>query len=195
MFGYERVSKKDQNLHLQRDALIAAGCSEIFSEKMSRTLKSHERPELAALLKMLRPGDTLVVWKLDRLGGNLVDLVNLVDQLAQRGVHFRSLTESLDTSTATGRMFVQLVAVFAEFERNRLVERTQAGLEAARARGRKGGRPKAMTPKQVREAKALLSDPDILVSDVCKHFGISRSTLYAHVGSVAPIRKPETEEA
>lgn len=188
LLGYERVSTDDQNLHLQRDALTAAGCTEIYSEKQSRALKSTERPELRNLLRAIRPGDTLVVWKLDRLGGNLVDLITVSDDLAQRGIHFRSLTENIDTSTATGRMFFQFISMLAEFERSRLIERTRAGLAAARARGRKGGRPKALTAKQVREARAMLKDPEITVADVCKHLGVSRTTLYKYVGTVAPER-------
>lgn len=190
LLGYERVSKDDQNLDLQRDALTAAGCTEIYSEKESRALKSSERAELRNLLRAIRPGDTLIVWKLDRLGGNLVDLITLSDDLAQRGVHFRSLTENIDTSTATGRMFFQFISLLAEFERNRLIERTRAGLAAARARGRKGGRPKALTAKQIREAKALLADPEITVKDVCEKLGVSRTTLYKYVGTVAPQRIP-----
>lgn len=193
LLGYERVSKDDQNLYLQRDALTAAGCTEIYSEKESRALKSNERAELRNLLRAIRPGDTLIVWKLDRLGGNLVDLITLSDDLAQRGVHFRSLTENIDTSTATGRMFFQFISLLAEFERNRLIERTRAGLAAARARGRKGGRPKALTPKQIREAKALLADPEITVKDVCEKLGVSRTTLYKYVGTVAPQRGPSKQ--
>lgn len=193
LLGYERVSTDDQNLHLQRDALTAAGCVEIYSEKQSRALKSNERAELRNLLRAIRPGDTLIVWKLDRLGGNLVDLITLSDDLAQRGVHFRSLTENIDTSTATGRMFFQFISLLAEFERNRLIERTHAGLAAARARGRKGGRPKALTPKQIREAKALLADPEITVKDVCEKLGVSRTTLYKYVGTVAPQRSPSKQ--
>ncbi|WP_108610830.1 recombinase family protein [Aminobacter sp. MSH1] len=194
LLGYERVSTDDQNLDLQRDALMAAGCSEIYSEKQSRALKSTERPELRNLLRAIRPGDTLVVWKLDRLGGNLVDLITLSDDLSDRGIHFRSITENIDTSTATGRMFFQFVSMLAEFERNRLIERTRAGLAAARARGRKGGRPKALTAKQIREAKALLKDPEITVADVCKQMGVSRTTLYKYVGTVAPQRSTDKQQ-
>lgn len=188
LLGYARVSKDDQNLDLQRDALTAAGCMEIYSEKQSRALKSSERDELRNLLRALRPGDTLVVWKLDRLGGNLIDLITLSEDLAHRGIHFRSLTESIDTSTVTGVLFFHFISAIAQFERGRLIERTHAGLTAARARGRKGGRPKALTVKQIREAKALLADPEITVKDVCEKLGVSRTTLYKYVGTVAPQR-------
>lgn len=189
LIGYARVSKQDQNTDLQMDALEALGCDQIYVEKESRVLTSVERPELANALRALRAGDTLVVWKLDRLGGNLADLIATVDGLKVRNIDFRSLTENIDTSTATGRMFFQLVGVFAEFERNRLVERTKAGIAAARARGRIGGRPPALTAKQIQQARAMLKDPEITVADVCEHFGISRTTLYKRVGAVRPDRK------
>lgn len=189
LIGYARVSKQDQNTDLQMDALEALGCNQIYVEKESRVLTSVERPELANALRALRAGDTLVVWKLDRLGGNLADLIATVDGLKVRNIDFRSLTENIDTSTATGRMFFHLVGVFAEFERNRLVERTKAGIAAARARGRIGGRPPALTAKQIQKARAMLKDPEITVTEVCEHFGVSRSTLYKRVGAVRPERK------
>lgn len=188
LIGYGRVSTDDQNLDLQLDALNAVGCSQIYTEKESRSIKTLDRPELANALRALRAGDTLVVWKLDRLGGNLVDLITTVDDLSHRGIHFRSVTENIDTSTATGRLFFQFVAMLAEFERNRLIERTRAGLAAARARGRIGGRRKALTDRQVKKIVALLRDPEISISEVCEQFGVSRSTLYKYVGSVAPYR-------
>jgi DNA invertase Pin-like site-specific DNA recombinase len=189
LIGYARVSKNDQSTDLQMDALEALGCDQIYVEKESRVLTSNERPELTNALRAVRAGDTLVVWKLDRLGGNLADLIATVDGLGERNVDFRSLTENIDTSTATGRMFFQVVGAFAEFERNRLVERTKAGIAAARARGRIGGRPPALTPKQIQKARAMLTDPEITVTEVCEHFGVSRSTLYKRVGAVRPERK------
>ncbi|MEB1764623.1 recombinase family protein [Xanthomonas campestris pv. campestris] len=195
--GYARKSKEDQDLALQRDALTRAGCIEIYEEQVSRAGPLRDKKgatELANALRSLRPGDTLVVWRLDRLGGSVSELIRIVThQLKERGIGFESLTEKIDTSTAAGNMFFQIAAVFAEYERRQLIERTKAGLEAARARGRKGGRKKSLTPKQVREAKALLADPNITVADVCAHFGIGRTTLYSYVGSVQPLRK-QTDE-
>ncbi|MFA1791640.1 recombinase family protein [Xanthomonas campestris] len=196
--GYARKSKEDQELALQRDALKRAGCSEIYEEQVSRAGPLRDKKgatELANALRSLRPGDTLVVWRLDRLGGSVSELIRIVThQLKERGIGFESLTEKIDTSTAAGNMFFQIAAVFAEYERRQLIERTKAGLEAARARGRKGGRKKSLNTKQVREAKALLADPNITVADVCKHFGIGRTTLYGYVGSVQPLRKPTDPE-
>ncbi|KLB48621.1 hypothetical protein XEUV354_23785, partial [Xanthomonas euvesicatoria] len=138
---------------------------EIYEEQVSRAGPLRDKKgatELANALRSLRPGDTLVVWRLDRLGGSVSELIRIVThQLKERGIGFESLTEKIDTSTAAGNMFFQIAAVFAEYERRQLIERTKAGLEAARARGRKGGRKKSLTPKQVREAKALLADPNI----------------------------------
>lgn len=191
--GYARQSKEDQDMSLQRDALLRAGCTEIYAEQVSRAGPKRAKKgaaELANALRALRTGDTLVVWRLDRLGGSVSDLIRIVThELADRGILFESLTEKIDTSTAAGNMFFQIAAVFAEYERRQLIERTNAGLEAARARGRKGGRKPSLTQKQIREAKALLADPSITVADVCANFGISRTTLYAHVGSVLPLRK------
>lgn len=197
LIGYGRVSKDDQRLELQLDALNRAGCSQIYMEKESRALKASERAELTNALKALRKGDTLIVWKLDRLGGNLVDLVTLVDGLKERGIHFQSLTENIDTKNSTDRMFFHVVAVFAEFERNRISERTKAGLAAARARGRKGGRPLALTAKQVREINALLSDRTIPVTDICKRYNIARATFYKHFPNAAaqPPASPAGKDA
>lgn len=195
LIGYGRISTNGQTMDLQTDALEAAGCAQIFIERESRSTRIIERPEFKKALLSLRAGDTLVVWKLDRLGGNLVDVVLTVDALKERGIQFRSLTERIDTGDATGRMFFQFIAVMAEFERTRLIERTKAGLAAARARGRMGGRPAALNPKQVREARALLKDPEILVKDVCAHLGVSRSTLYKYLGSETPATKPAGKNA
>lgn len=177
--GYARVCTDDQNLDLQHDALKAAGCADIYSDKISGT--KAQRPELDNALRALRRGDTLVVWRLDRLGGSLKHLVDLVIDLEKRGVALESLTESIDTKTATGRMVAQLFEVLAEFERNLISERTKAGIKAARARGRNGGRKQALSEKDLKELEILLSDPSVQVTDMAKRYGVSRTTLYRHV--------------
>ncbi|EAO0310066.1 recombinase family protein [Vibrio cholerae] len=186
--GYARVSTDDQNLHLQRDALVAAGCEIIYEDKASG--KSTARPELDNCLKALRPGDTLVVWRLDRLGRSLGDLVKVVTNLiGERGVGFLSLQEQIETNSASGKLIFHVFAALAEFERNLISERTRAGLDAARARGRKGGRKPKLAPKDIREIKVLLKDPSIPVSDVAKRFGVSRTTIYNSVGVIKPDRE------
>ena len=182
--GYARVSTDDQHLDLQRDALKKAGCSVLYEEAASG--KSTDRPELEQCRKALREGDTLVVWRLDRLGRSLKDLVCLVTELEQRGVGFESLTEQIDTDNAAGRLVFHVFAALSEFERNLIRERTQAGLAAARARGRAGGRKPKLDDQQRREIKALLLDPDIQVTDVARRYGVSRTTLYKHVGVITP---------
>lgn len=186
--GYARVSTDDQNLHLQIDALVASGISpaDIYQEKMSGSRT--DRPELDHALKALRSGDVLVVWRLDRLGRSLADLVKIVADLESKGVGFESLTEKIDTTSAAGKLMLHVFAALAEFERNIIRERTKAGLAAARARGRKGGRKPSLTEKQVREIRALLRDPGIQATEVARQYGVSRSTLYKHVGAVAPER-------
>ena len=182
--GYARVSTDDQHLDLQRDALQQAGCSVIYEEAASG--KSAARPELEQCLKALRAGDTLVVWRLDRLGRSLKDLLRIVDDLKERGISFVSLTEKIETDTAAGKMAFHLFGALSEFERSLIRERTQAGLAAARARGRAGGRKPKLDDQQVREIKALLHDPDIQVADVARRYGVSRTTLYKHVGVITP---------
>lgn len=182
--GYARVSTDDQNLDLQRDALTNAGCETIYEEKVSG--KSTERPELVQCLKAMREGDTLVVWRLDRLGRSLPDLVKIVSELEAKGVVFESVTERIETASATGKLVFHVFAALAEFERNLIRERTNAGLQAARARGRVGGRKAKLNEKQKNEIRALLRDPSIVVSDVAKRYGISRTTLYKSVGVVRP---------
>ena len=184
IIGYARVSTDDQNLDLQRDALLKAGCGTIYEEAASG--KSADRPELEQCRKALRAGDTLVVWRLDRLGRSLPDLVQIVAELEQQGVAFESLTEKIETSSAAGKLVFHVFAALAEFERGLIRERTQAGLAAARARGRAGGRKPKLDDQQVREIKALLRDPDIKVAEVARRYGVSRTTLYKHVGAVAP---------
>ncbi|WP_176317937.1 recombinase family protein [Burkholderia vietnamiensis] len=182
--GYARVSTDDQNLDLQRDALRGAGCVEIYEETASG--RRADRPELTQCLRALRSGDTLVVWRLDRLGRSLADLVGIVEGLRQRGVSFESLNERIDTTHAAGEMVFHVFAMLAQYERSLIRERTRAGLEAARARGRKGGRAPKLGAKQIREIRALLRDPDVRVTDVAQRYGVSRATLYKHVGAVRP---------
>ena len=182
--GYARVSTDDQQLDLQRDALTQAGCRVIYEETASG--KSADRLELEQCRKALRAGDTLVVWRLDRLGRSLPDLVKIVADLEQRGIGFESLSEKIETGTAAGKLVFHVFAALSEFERNLIRERTQAGLVAARARGRAGGRKPKLDDQKVREIKALLRDPDIQVADVARRYGVSRTTLYKHVGVVAP---------
>lgn len=189
--GYARVSTDDQNLDLQRDALTKAGCTPIYEEKVSGKGTGAERPEWVQCLKALRSGDTLVVWRLDRLGRSLSDLVRIVGELEQRGVGFESLTEKIETSSAAGKLIFHVFASLAEFERNLIRERTRAGLEAARARGRIGGRTRKLDDKQIREIRAMLRDPQVNVSDVARRYGVSRTTIYTWVGVVQPERLVE----
>lgn len=184
--GYARVSTDDQNLDLQHDALRKAGIADdrLYSDTASG--KDADRKELLACLKALREGDTLVVWRLDRLGRSLPDLVRIVGELEQKGVSFESLTEKIETGSASGKLQFHVFAALAEFERGLIRERTQAGLAAARARGRAGGRKPKLDDQQVREIKALLRDPDIKVAEVARRYGVSRTTLYKHVGVITP---------
>ena len=175
LIGYARVSTQDQHPELQLDALKAAGCEQVFHEKM--TGKLAERPELEACLRTLRAGDTLVVWKLDRLGRSLKHLVEIIHALEQRGVAFRSLTESIDTGSAGGRLIFHVFGALAEFEHSLIRERTIAGLSAARARGRLGGRKAKLSAADVRKAAALLLDPLMTKAEVARHFRVSRVTL------------------
>lgn len=194
LLGYMRVSKTDgsQTTDLQRDALLAAG---VNSEHLYEDLtsgKKEDRPQLMACLKALRPGDTLVVWKLDRLGRDLRHLVNVVHDLNTREVGLRVLTgqgAAIDTTTAQGKLAFGIFAALAEFEREQISERTKAGLESARARGRKGGRPFKMTPAKVRLAAASMSRPDTSVAELCKELGITRQTLYRHVSPRSELRE------
>ncbi|WP_419622706.1 recombinase family protein [Thiolapillus sp.] len=173
--GYARVSTQDQNPDLQLDALKKASCEEIFQEKFSG--KSSVRPELENCLRMLRKGDVLVVWRLDRLGRSLKDLVEIVSALEDRGVGFQSLTENIDTVSAGGKLVFHIFSALAEFEHSLIRERTMAGLAAARARGRKGGRKPSMSKADVRKAAAMLKDPQMTKTEVAQHFGVSRVTL------------------
>lgn len=179
LVGYARVSTLDQNPALQIDALKAAGCEKLFVEKASGA--SRDRPELKGALDYVREGDTLVVWKLDRLARSLKQLIETVEDLGGRGIGLKSLTESIDTTTSGGRLIFHIFAALAEFERGVIRERTRAGLKAARARGRTGGRPPALSEADIAAARALLRDPDITVGEVAKRLGVVQSTLYRHI--------------
>lgn len=174
--GYARVSTDDQNLDLQRDALRLAGVGPVYEEAASG--KDADRQELDHCLKALRTGDTLVVWRLDRLGRSLPDLVHIVAGLENRGVGFESITEKIETTSAAGKLVFHVFAALAEFERNLIRERTRAGLVAARARGRAGGRKPKLDARQIREIKRLMSDPTIPVSQIAERYKVSRTTIY-----------------
>ena len=176
--GYARVSTQDQNADLQTRALSAAGCKRTFTEKASGAQR--ERPQLAAAIEFMREGDTLVVWKLDRLARSLKQLIETVEGLDARGIRFRSLTENIDTETADGRLVYHLFGALAEFERSIIRERSLAGLAAARAKGRVGGRPRALNDNDLAAARALLSDPGITVGEVARRLDVSPATLYRH---------------
>ena len=178
LVGYARVSTQDQNLELQIDALEKAGCEQIFKEKLSGK-NAKDRPELKQCRRMLRNGDTLVVWRLDRLGRSLKDLITIISDLETKGIGFSSITESIDTTTSSGKLIFQIFGALAEFEHNLISERTKAGLAAARARGRKGGRKPKMSKSDVKKAAAMLTNPDITKIEVSKHFKVSRVTLNA----------------
>jgi DNA invertase Pin-like site-specific DNA recombinase len=182
LIGYARVSTQDQNLELQRDALTKAGCKKVYEDKVSGTRA--DRPGLAKAMEMLREDDTLVVWKLDRLGRSVKQLVNLVGDLQKQGVQFKSLTDAIDTGTPPGRFFFHVMASLAEMERELTVERTRAGLEAARKLGRKGGRKPKMTNSKIESAKKLLAS-GVPPRDVAKNLGVSIPTLYRWVPASA----------
>lgn len=198
LVGYMRVSKADgsQATDLQRDALLAAGidAGSLYEDMASG--KKYSRPQLAACLKALRHGDTLVVWKLDRLGRDLRHLVNIVHDLTERGIGLKVLTgqgAAIDTTTASGKLVFGIFAALAEFERELISERTLAGLASARARGRNGGRPYTMTPAKLRLAMASLGKPGTKVSGLCAELGITRQTLYRHASPSGELR-PDGEK-
>jgi DNA invertase Pin-like site-specific DNA recombinase len=175
--GYARVSTGEQTLDLQLDALAKVGCDKVFTETASGT--KSERPLLKEALAYARSGDTIVVWRLDRLGRSLQHLIATVSDLRDRGVGFRSLTEQIDTTTSGGKLIFHVFGALAEFERDLIGERTHAGLAAARARGRTGGRPRALVdPKQLALAQRLYEDGETDVATICRTLGISRATLY-----------------
>lgn len=187
LIGYARVSREDQNEDLQLQALTQAGAETIYHEHASGA--NTERPELKRALAYMRAGDTLVVWKLDRLGRSLKHLIETVRDLEQRGIGLRSVTEHLDTTTPGGRLVFHFFGALAEFERDLLRERTQAGLAAARARGRKGGRPrKDLAPKKELAARTMLLNPEVPISQIMDFTGWSRATVYRKLGRKHPER-------
>lgn len=189
LIGYARVSTLDQNLNLQRDALTEAGCTKLFVEAMSGAVA--ERPVLADALAFARAGDTLIVWKLDRLARSMKQLIETVETLRLRNIGFRSLTESLDTTTAQGRLVFHMFGAMAEFERSLIRERTQAGLAAARRAGRTGGRPAKLSNDDLEAATALLANPDIMVSEVARRLGVSPATLYRYLPAARTAHGPQ----
>jgi DNA invertase Pin-like site-specific DNA recombinase len=179
LLGYARVSTTDQQPHLQVDALQRAGCYRVFTETASGARS--DRPTLEQVLDQLRPGDTLVVWKLDRLGRSLRHLVDTVTGLAERGIGFRSLQESIDTTTPGGKLVFHVFAALAEFERDLVRERTSAGLAAARARGRRGGRPSVLTGHKLQVAHEMYASGQYTVAAIAKTLGVSRASIYRHL--------------
>src|SRR5512134_2729913 len=179
LIGYARVSTTDQTLDLQKDALEKAGCTKIFTDYASGA--KAERKGLEDALNYVRAGDTLVVWRLDRLGRSLPHLIETIKGLAKRDIGFKSLTEQIDTTTSGGKLIFHIFGALAEFERDIIRERTQAGLSAARARGRKGGRPKAFTPKKQEQALTLYNAKNHTIDEVCRTLNISRATLYRYI--------------
>ena len=193
LIGYARVSKSDgsQNLDLQIDALLEAGIilENIYQDEASG--KNIKRPSLESCMKALREFDTLVIWKLDRLGRSLYDLVNIVNNLSNKNIGLKVLTgkgANIDTTTSTGKMFFGFFAVLAEFERDLIIERTKAGLESARARGKTGGRKFTLTKAQIRLAQASMGKKETVVAELCKELGITRATLYRYVSPSGELR-------
>lgn len=183
--GWSWVSTQDQNLELQHDALKEADCERIFEDKMSGA--KAERAGLMEAISYMRPGATLVIWKLSRLGHSIKQLIETVHLLAEKGIELKSLNESIDTASATGKLLFHIVAAFAQFERDNMIENTKAGLEAARSRGKKGGRRPVMDDKKKASALALRADPQRPVDEICRTLNISRSTFYRYT-------KPESIE-
>jgi DNA invertase Pin-like site-specific DNA recombinase len=179
LVGYARVSTQDQKPELQLDALALAGCEKVFTEKASGAQR--ERSQLQAAIDYMRAGDTLVVWKLDRLARSMKQLIETVEGLEGRGIGFRSLTEAIDTTTAGGKLVFHVFGALAEFERSIIRERTRAGLDAARARGRTGGRPRKLTEGDLKAARAMLMDSSITVEEVARQLRVSPATLYRHL--------------
>lgn len=179
LIGYARVSTLEQDVSLQVDALQKAGCERIFQDKISGA--KSDRPGLQEALNYARKGDSIVVWRLDRLGRSLKHLIETVGQLEEQGIGFRSLQESIDTTTSGGRLIFHIFGALAEFERNLIRERTIAGLEAARARGRLGGRPKKLDAKKTELAYQLYDEKKYAVKEICQMLGISKPTLYAYL--------------
>lgn len=179
LIGYARVSTHEQNLDLQKDALLKAGCEEIFEDKVSGIVAA--RPGLEKIKLILRKGDTLVVWRLDRLGRSLKDLMEWMNYLEEKQVGLKSVQESIDTTTTTGKLVFHIFGALAEFERNLIKERTKAGLAAARARGRFGGRPKSLDENKRKVVVDLYNKKELMVKEICEMMEISKPTLYAYV--------------
>jgi DNA invertase Pin-like site-specific DNA recombinase len=179
LIGYARVSTFDQSLALQQDALSKAGCTKIYEDRMSGAKAA--RPGLSMALEIACPGDVLIVWRLDRLGRSLRDLIDLTGTLERKGIGLKSLQESIDTTSNSGKLIFHMFGALAEFERNLIRERTQAGLTAARARGRKGGRPKVLDPAKRCLAVNLYNQREHPVDEICRMMGISKPTLYKYV--------------
>ena len=179
LVGYARVSTDDQNLNLQRDALNQAGCEQIFEDQLSGA--KAERPGLHQALQHARAGDTIVVWRLDRLSRSLKDLIEMVTLLESKGIGLKSLQEAIDTSSSSGKLIFHIFGALAEFERNLIRERTQAGLQAARARGRKGDRPKSLNKDKQALAVKLYDEKKHTVDQICEMMGISKPTLYKYI--------------
>lgn len=179
LIGYARVSTDDQNLNLQRDALNHCGCTQIFEDQLSGAKAG--RPGLQKALHYMRDGDTLVVWRLDRLSRSLKDLIEMVATLEAKGIGLKSLQEAIDTSSSSGKLIFHIFGALAEFERNLIRERTQAGLQAARARGRKGGRPKSLSAEKRALAVRLYQEKNHTVDQICQIMGISKPTLYKYI--------------
>lgn len=177
--GYARVSTSDQSVYMQKQALKQAGCEKVFSDTASGVLA--DRPGLDNVMNQLRAGDTLVVWKLDRLGRSLQNLIQLIKLLKEKKIGFQSLQESIDTTTSGGKLIFHIFSALAEFERDIIRERTNAGLQAARARGRLGGRPYLLTPQKITRLKKLYDDRKNTVIEICKIFNISRPTFYNYL--------------
>lgn len=182
LIGYARVSTADKTLALQTDALTAAGCEKLFTDVASGART--ERPGLDQAIAFCRPGDTLVVWKLDRMGRSMPHLIETVRELKQRGAGFRSLTEQIDTTTSSGRLIFHVFGALAEFERDLIRERVQAGLKSARVRGRKGGRP-PISAETKAMAQVLLADKRLSVKQICERLGVAKSTLYKYAQAAA----------
>jgi DNA invertase Pin-like site-specific DNA recombinase len=181
LLGYARVSTEDQKLDLQHDALMKTGCEKIFDETISGA--ATRLPVRQQLLDFARPGDTVVVFKLDRLGRSLRDLIELVNALGERGVGLRSLRESIDTTTPAAKLTFHVFCALAEFERDTVRERTRAGLAAARNRGKRPGRPRSLSPDQVEMARTLIANPNLSARQVAEQLGVHRATLYRNLGA------------
>lgn len=186
--GYARVSTPDQYLRMQEDALKSAGCKEIYTDVASGAKTA--RPGLDNTLSHLREGDTLVVWKLDRLGRSLAHLIQTVKELSDKNIGFKSLQENIDTTTSSGQLIFHIFASLAEFERELIRERTRAGLKAARVRGRLGGRPPTLTPHEIKKLNHHYDKGELSIKEICKLFNITKPTLYRHL-----VNKPKYQKA